>query len=236
MDIVARQMGVYYSARVHAFDANGQEFIGPELRNCIRDFLASQLLKTNLSKAQLTLAADMLNYGAAAQIFRNYETDHLVNEELSEAALEKLDTYETKELPEVNKTNNNTIPEGQSNILFSSISMQNSVQLQLNIRLDASTENVQVKVTKHETGEQVALLDAAYGTGAFAASFDQVGAKDMRTEYDFVTLVNGVETGNVRTISIEGCVAEIRKGTNAKQINLANALLTYGDSAAAAVN
>ena len=58
----------------------------------------------------------------------------------------------------------------------------------------------------------------------------------MRTEYDIVTLVNGVETGNVLTVSIEGSVGEIRGGTNAKQIALANALLTYGDSAALALN
>ena len=45
--------------------------------------------------------------------------------------------------------------------------------------------------------------------------------------------VNGVETGNTRTSSIEGYVGEIRAGNQPLKIDMANALLTYGDSAAA---
>ena len=55
----------------------------------------------------------------------------------------------------------------------------------------------------------------------------------MRTEYDLVTVVNGVETGNTRTWSVEAYVGEIRDGTNQLKTDLANALLTYGNSAAA---
>ena len=45
--------------------------------------------------------------------------------------------------------------------------------------------------------------------------------------------VNGVETGNTRTWSVEAYVGEIRNGTLPLKIAMANALLTYGDSAAA---
>ena len=55
----------------------------------------------------------------------------------------------------------------------------------------------------------------------------------MRTEYDFVTTVNGVETGNIRTWSVEAYVGEIRAEGIPLKVAMANALLTYGDSAAA---
>ena len=44
---------------------------------------------------------------------------------------------------------------------------------------------------------------------------------------------NGVETGNTRTWSVEAYVGEIRAGNKPLKTNLANALLTYGDAAAA---
>ena len=48
-----------------------------------------------------------------------------------------------------------------------------------------------------------------------------------------MTLVDGVETGNIRTWSVEGYVREIRLDIHELKIAMANALLTYGDSAAA---
>ncbi len=229
--IFAKEMGVEIEARLCAEDANGQVYMSPALTTNIRDYLGGRLTATNNKVEQRVLAADMLNYGAAAQLYMDYDTEHLVNEELTAEQLAKLDEYETKTLPDVAKINSNYRPEGQSNILFNSVSLDNEVILTLAVRADADAE-VKVLVKDHETGTVLHTLDTAYA-GSHKAEFKGLGADQMREMYDFVAQVNGVETGNVRTWSVEGYVGEIRAGSNQLKTDMANALLTYGDSAAA---
>ena len=231
--LFAKEMGIDVDARLCAEDANGQVYRSPVRSVNLRDYLGERLTATNNKVQQRTLAADLLNYGAAAQLFMNFQTDHLVNRELTAAQLAKLGQYQTSGLPPVSKTNYNTRPQGTSNILFDSVTLGNEVLLNLTVRLPESTEGVQVLVKDHETGAVVTPLDTTFSGSTFSAVFSGIGADKMRTEFDLVTLVNGVETGNIRTWSVEGYVAEIRSGTNQTKTNLANALLAYGDSAAA---
>ena len=231
--IFAKEMGVNIEARLYAKDASGQIYMSPARSTNIRDYLGGRLTATNNIVEMRVLAADMLNYGAAAQMFMDYETDHLVNQELTAAQLAKLHQYETTTLPAVNKINSNYRPEGESNILFNSVTLGNEVVLNLTIRLPQNTENVQVRVKDHATGSVVTTLDTTWSGSSIQAAFNGIGADKMRTEYDFVTLVDGVETGNIRTWSVEAYVGEIRNGSNQNKTNMANALLTYGDAAAA---
>ena len=113
------------------------------------------------------------------------------------------------------------------------MTLGNEVVLNLTINLDQSVGNVKVLVKDHNTGAVVTTLDTTWSGSSVQASFSGVGADAMRTEYDFVTTVNGVETGNIRTWSVEGYVGEIRNGNLPLKTAMANALLVYGDSAAA---
>ena len=232
-NIYAKEMGVDVEARLYAENAAGQVYMSPARNANIRDYLAGRLIATNNSVEQRVLAADMLNYGAAAQMFMDFQTDHLVNEEISNEARAKLLQYQTSGLPAVNKTNYNTRPAGQPNILFTSVTLGNEVLLNLTIRLTEGTEGVQVLVKNHETGAVVTTLDTTFLGSTFNATFNGIGADAMRTEFDLVTVVNGVETGNIRTWSVEAYVGEIRTEGIALKVAMGNALLTYGDSAAA---
>jgi len=230
--IYAMEMGVEVEARVYAQDANGKVYMSPAVTMNIRDYLGGRLTATNNKIEQRVLAADMLNYGAAAQKFTGYDVEHLVNEELTAEQLAKLHEYETKELPVVNKTNSNTVPAGEENILFTSVTMGNEVLLTLTVRADADAE-VKILVKDHDTGSVVNTLDTVYTGTSHKVKQTGFGAGNMRVEYDFVAQINGVETGNIRTWSIEGYVGEIRGSNLPLKIDMANALLTYGDSAAA---
>lgn len=231
--IFAKEMGLDVEARVYAQDANGQVWMSPAKSTTIRDYLGGRLTATTNKVEQRVLAADMLNYGAAAQLFLDYDTEHLVNEELTAEQLAKLEEYETKELPPVEKTNSNYKPEGATDILFTSVTLGNEVLLKLTVNLPETTEGVQVLVKDHLTGNTVTTLETSYSGSSFRAVYNDIGASKMRTEYDLVTVVNGVETGNTRTWSVEAYVGEIRTGSLPLKTDLANALLTYGDSAAA---
>ena len=232
-NIYAKEMGIEVEARLYAENDAGQIYRSPARNANIRDYLGGRLTAANNKVEQRVLAADMLNYGAAAQMFTDFQTDHLVNREISNEALAKLHQYETTTLPAVNKTNTNYRPEGQSNILFNSVTLGNEVLLNLTVRLAEGTEGVQILVKDHETGEVVTTLDTIFLGSTFNAVFNGIGADKMRTEYDFVTTVNGVETGNIRTWSVEAYVGEIRTEGIPLKVAMANALLTYGDSAAA---
>ena len=230
--IFAKEMGVEIEARIYAEDANGQIYRSPAKSTNIRDYLGGRLTLTNNTVEQRVLAADMLNYGAAAQLFGNYNTEHLVNEELTAEQLAKLDEYETKELPVVEKTNSNYRPEGQSNILFNSVSLDNEVLLTLTVRA-AEGADVKVLMKDHESGTVVETLDTEWVGSNYVVNYSGIGADKMRVAYDFVARIDGAEAGNVRTWSVEGYVGELRSGSNQLQINVANALLAYGDAAAA---
>ena len=232
-NIYAKEMGIDVEARLYAENAAGQVYRSPAKNANIRDYLGGRLTATNNKVQQRVLAADMLNYGAAAQMFTGFQTDHLVNEELTADQLAKLHQYETSVPAPVNKTNYNTRPAGQPNILFTSVTLGNEVLLNLTIRLTEGTEGVQVLVKNHETGDIVTTLDTAFLGSTFNAVFNGIGADAMRTEYDLVTVVNGVETGNIRTWSVEAYVGEIRAEGIPLKVAMANALLAYGDSAAA---
>ena len=232
-NIYAKEMGIDVEARLYAENAAGQVYMSPAKNANIRDYLGGRLTAANNKVEQRVLAADMLNYGAAAQMFTGFQTDHLVNEELTSDQLAKLHQYETTALPAVNKTNTNYRPEGASNILFTSVTLGNEVLLNLTIRLAEGTEGVQVLVKDHATGAVVTTLDTFFLGSTFTATFNGIGADAMRTEFDLVTVVNGVETGNTRTWSVEAYVGEIRTEGIALKVAMGNALLTYGDSAAA---
>ncbi|MCR5552455.1 MAG: hypothetical protein K6F19_04970, partial [Oscillospiraceae bacterium] len=130
------------------------------------------------------------------------------------------------------KENANTVPAGQTTILYNTVSLDNEVVLTLAVRAD---QNAEVKVLKkdHETGTVQETLDTAWMGSSHKVEYKGLGADQMRVAYDFVATVNGMETGNIRTWSIEGYVGEIRAGSNQLKTDMANALLTYGDSAAA---
>ena len=230
--ISAKEMGVEVEARLYVQDASGQIYMSPAKSTNIRDYLGGRLTATNNTVEQRVLAADMLNYGAAAQLFTNYDVEHLVNEELTAEQLAKLDEYETKDLPLVEKTNSNYRPAGQSNILFNSVSLDNEVLLTLTVRA-AEGADVKVLMKDHESGTVVETLDTEWVGSNYVVNYSGIGADKMRVAYDFVAQIDGEETGNIRTWSVEGYVAEIRSTNLPVQTAMANALLVYGDSAAA---
>ena len=96
-------------------------------------------------------------------------------------------------------------------------------------------ESIEVQMKDHETQQVVAVLPTVLNANGtqMDASFPGVGAKNMRTEYDFVTLVDGVERGNIRTWSVEGYVNQLRNDSSTSDALrvLINQVLIYGDSA-----
>ena len=247
--IKAKEMGVTYHARMYA-EKDGVLYCGPERTGTMKQYLADQLTSTasTATDALRTLAADMLNYGAAAQLYLNYDVEHLVNEELTAAELAALDQYETKGETSAEKSNNNYVPAGETTFLYTYVSMANRVNLGLTINhqnllqaIPTATE-ISIQVKTHPEGdsepELIEVLPTtvnANDSNLLQATFAPTGADTMRTAYDFVVLVDGVERGNIRTWSVEGYLKQVRADTEstAEAKALLNAIVIYGDSVTA---
>lgn len=230
-DITAKEMGITYTATLHCINADGSEVYSRSATNTLRDYLIGEFTNADNPAQMRTLCADMLNYGAAAQVFFDYDAANLVNQNLSAAAAAAKAQYETRTEAPANLVNSGNGPN-----LYGSVSIMNRVVLGLTARGLGTGDTVRILVKEHATGETKATLDTIGHGGVYTAEYDRIEAEDMRTEFDFVTVVDGVETGNVLTWSVEGYVRACRENADAsaEEVALLNAVLVYVDSAARA--
>ena len=230
-DITAKEMGVTYTATLHCFKADGSEVYSKTAVNTLRDYLIGEFTNADNPDAIRTLSADMLNYGAAAQVYFEYDVAHLVNQNLSADAAAAKAQYETPTEAPADLVNSENGP-----TLYGSVSIMNRVVLGLTARNLNTAGTVQIRVKDHDTGSTKATLETTKRGSVYTADYEQIEAEDIRTAFDFVTLVDGVETGNTLTWSVEGYVRAGRENENVSGAELAllNALLIYADSAAAA--
>lgn len=85
---------------------NGQEYYSPVDHYSIADYAYSQMNKAGNLQSLKTLCADLLRYGAYAQIYKNYRTDALATEFMAEEHLAYL-----SDIDSVTFGNNNRIVE-----------------------------------------------------------------------------------------------------------------------------
>ncbi len=230
-DITAKEMGVTFSAVLHAFDPDGNEYYGNAVENSVKAYVIGELLKTDNTDATRTLCADLLNYGAAAQVYFDYDTDNLVNQDLGQAT-DDWYYFQTADEAPATQVNGANGPN-----LYGSVSIKNRVVLSITARNVGTGGTVQIQVRNHETHEVKEVLETTQVGSVYTSKFSNVEANEMRTMFDFVALVDGVETGQPLTWSVEGYVraARLNSSISPAELALLNALLIYTDSAAAAL-
>jgi len=179
--------------------------------------------------AKKTMYVDMLRYGAVAQTYFQYDTENLVDADLTEAHM----AYATMETPEAV---DNSKAEGGLGTLNTSVVLKARVTLTLShLKPGANLANMKFIVKDALDGTVIKELPA-YNLNPvmIAADFDDVGSAQPRRLIT-VTLYDG-DTAVTDTVtwSVESYVAKTRAtSTDAGQIDLVNAMLTYGDAVAA---
>ena len=229
--VTAKEMGVTVSARLVCTDAQGNQFQGEPVRGSIRDYLLELLLDTEGGDALRTLAADLLNYGAAAQVYFDFDPEHLVNADLSPEQAQAMTDFATAQEAPAEKTNSADGP-----TIYGSVSLMNRVILSLTAVVPGNPQKVQLRVTDPDSGESVLLKTNALNARIFQAEFSEISAENMRKEYQITAVADGTDTGSPITWSVEGYIKALRQNGDPREIALANALLIYGDSAAAYLN
>jgi len=227
--LTAKEMGDEIRATLYCADAEGNIFYGPTQTDSVKDYLMRGLDLATSTDAKKTMYVDMLRYGAVAQTYFDYDTDNLVTDDLTEEHL----TYATTEIPEAVDASK---AEGGLGTLNTSVVLKARVTLTLShLKPGANLANMKFVVKDALDGTVIKELPA-YNLNPVmvAADFDDVGAKQMRRLIT-VTLYDGnTAITDTVTWSVESYVAKIRAtSTDAGQIDLVNAMLTYGDAVAA---
>ena len=228
-DISIKELGTSFAATLHVFAPNGQEIYSPTQLDNLRNVVLDVLVSDEMPDQYQIVAADLLNFAAAAQIYFNYDVEHLANENLSaeaEAAMAEFASSGEAPAAQVNS------PEGPT--IFSSVSILNRIVLSLAVRGAGSANAVQLQIRNHDTGE-VDTIDAVKRGSIWMGSYRGFGAEDMRTAFDIVAIADGEEFGTPITWSVEGYAREARlnEDSTEEELNLINALLHFVDSCVA---
>jgi len=228
--INAKEMGDNFSTTLYAVGEDGTIYYGTTVVDSIKSYLVGKIDADASIPELKTMAVDMLKYGAAAQVRLGYNTENLVTADLTEEQL----SYATTEIPEAV---NNAASSGTGAAVNTNITVTSRVQLNLSCICTTATDPNAVKcVITDSEGKVLAEIAAANkGNIMFSAIYENVGAKEMRDVIN-ATFYEG-ETAISQTISwsVESYVAQVRAKTNVAEdeLNMVNAMLTYGDSVAA---
>ncbi len=226
--IFASEMGDNFTATLYAISEDGTICYGQSVTSSIQSYLSDLLAQESTPAALKTLAVDMLNYGAAAQGFFDYDTENLVNADLTD----EQKALGTQTVPDAV---DGSFVSGDGSKISASVSLQNKVMLYLTC-MYASSEDSNLKfVVKDSDGNVLKEVAPSRQTeNVCQGIYSDVGARQMRELLTIELYDNDVLVSETLTWSVESYVASVRANdaSSAELIAIANAMLAYGDSAA----
>ena len=174
-----------------------------------------------------TVAKDILNYGAAAQTYKNYNTDALVNSALTDEQ-KQIAKYELTNVTDTDFAvceNASAVWSGAGLYLESSI----------NIRLSFKAENadgLSVKVTDKDGNVLATVTDIHKGLyGKYYFYFDGLDASMLGDELYFTVMSGEDAVSNTLCYSAESYAAQMADTENAALATLLDSIVAYGRSA-----
>ncbi|MBR7162811.1 MAG: leucine-rich repeat domain-containing protein, partial [Clostridia bacterium] len=207
----------------------------------VKEYAYSQLERSTNPKLN-TLLVDMLNYGASAQIYFDYNTNALVNADLTE----EQKAYATKEVPEA-VSDVRVVENDRGKYIFdikgATLSLENIIKIDVVVEINCNLEDFGVVVSyknldgsamiKEISGSQLEKI--AGHDNLYRISFAEYGVAQIGDIVNF-RLVEHIDGGaQVRyTYSIESYIATaFERTTNVTLHALLEAMMKYGESARA---
>ncbi len=197
------------------------------------EYCYNQLRKSEDAKLRV-LVVDLLNYGTAHQIYKNYDLANPINGEL---------TPEQKLLASNHTLNPRSILNEEYVKTESASAAFNSVALALNnaveVRFKITCEDLTDVSVRAEVDNEVYIVDAKdferIKDNQYYVYIKQLKAKQMRSDI-YATVYRGdTKISNTILYSIETYVARMANGDDSLS-NLLRMMLYYGDSAATYFN
>lgn len=239
--ISAMEMGSIVTATMHG-TKNGVEVKGSPVNYSVKTYATNQLARENTAAKLKTLLVDMLNYGASAQAFWNYNTKNPVNAELTDE--QKACATQTQptlsDCLAISDNENAAVKfSGASLLLKEKVAIKYYLQSNgyegkmsdLTIRLTYTDANGETQ-TESITGDKFTIA----GKNSYTVTFDGLDATQMRTPcIAEIFDKDGNKVSGTLTYGIEAYAARKTSDENAdpKLSTLLNDMMKYGDSTCA---
>lgn len=178
-----------------------------------------------------TMIVDLLNYGAASQVYAGYQTDNLVNSELTDVQ-KSWASKDTKEFKNIRNFNYKTI--SNPTVQWNSCGLVLGNAIMFKVKFTANNvENKTVEITLRNakfTYDKNDFKDN--GDGTYYVCCDELYADEMSDDIFLTVYENGVPCSNTMRFSVESYARLVRdnyKGTPLDE--MITTMMLYGNSA-----
>ena len=214
---------------------NGLEYSSAEAGYSVLRY-CNTMLNAGGTKEFKALLVDLLNYGAAMQVYANYKTDALVNADLSEDQ-KSWGTAENRDLVSVQNLAYETVEnpkvawKGAGLNLYENVAVRYKIQPLEGVK----AEDLTVVVRTQSGAETVFTYeDFTYeGDGKYSFIFDSLHAGQMSEELYATVYQGDTAVSNTVCYSVESYAYTMLKSDNENLVNVIRTLIKYGDAAKA---
>ena len=234
-NIAAKQMGDQLSAVLYA-DKDGVTYESRPDEYSVRTYAYNRLSASD-NPIFRKLMVDMLNYGAAAQVYFGYDTEHLVNADLSAEQR----ALGTQQLPALNPVDHKEVTEGATASFYGkNVAFSNSIELRFYMQFaeGQSTDNVKLVLSytaADGTPVRKTIPFAQFGKhneDTWHGTISTISAKDMSAVvtagvYDGDTLISDLLQYSIETYVYN----RLQKSTDENFKALVTELMKYGKTA-----
>ena len=222
------------TAVLHAKNKS-EEYTSPEKIMSVREYAYTMLDRYSddeHSKLR-TLLVDLLNYGAAAQVYAGYQTDNLVNSDLTDVQ-KNWASKDTTEFKNIRNLNYKTISNPTAEWKTCSLVLKNSIM----VKVKFSAKDVENKTV------EIVLKNAKFtytkddfvnnGDGTYYVYCNELFANELSDDLLFTIYENGVPCSNTMLFSVESYARLVRDNYKDKPLDkMTTAMMLYGKSAKA---
>ena len=222
------------TAVLHA-KSKSEEYTSPEKIMSVKEYAYTMLDRYSddeHSKLR-TLLVDLLNYGAAAQIYAGYQTDNLVNSDLTDVQKDWA-SKDTTEFKNIRNLNYKTISNPTAEWKTCSLVLKNSIM----VKVKFSAKDVENKTV------EIVLKNAKFtytkddfvnnGDGTYYVYCNELFANELSDDLLFTIYENGVPCSNTMLFSVESYARLVRDNYKDKPLDkMTTAMMLYGKSAKA---
>lgn len=216
---------------------NGVEYQSTTVEYSVADYCYNMLSKYYTDEyAELrTLLVDLLNYGAASQIYVNHNTDALANAELTEEqaafGTSEKPTYENMMDLKYKTVSNPTV------LWYGGgLNLETAVTMRFKIHSENNYENLTVKAVTDSYTWEIPYSEFEETTNGYYVFFSGFNAGQMREPVYFTVYEGDTAVSNTLRYSIESYAYSQQNSSDTNLTNLLEAMIKYGDAAYAYVN
>ena len=224
------------TAVLHAKNGN-KEYTSPQKVMSVKEYAYTMLdrYSTEEHSKLRTLLVDLLNYGAMAQKYVGYKTDHLVNSDLTDTQ-KSWASKNTEDFKNIRDFNFKTISNPSVQWNSCGLVLNNSIM----IRAKFSAKDIENKTVEFAFRNTKFIYDkndfVNNGDGTYYVYCNELFAHELSNEILITVYENGIPCSNTMRFSVESYASTVQQSSEYKGTaldDLTQAMMRYGKSAVA---